>query len=112
MLSQCGIHMGLSGGITSVTLLTLPFGLLRASIPLFPLEDKEVICPVHFMLNQDELFLPAIALGFCAKPMNTVDYKRRRNVISGIIIISYVAATHIQSSSHCWRSLPEYLVTR
>lgn len=82
MFSQCGIYMGLSGSITCMTRLVLPFGLLRPSIPLFTLEDKEVVSPVHFMLNQDQLFCPTITLGFGAKPMNTVDYKKNRHVMS------------------------------
>ena len=90
--------MGLSGCITSMTLLILCFGLVRASVPLFAPEDEEVVCPIHFMLNQDELFFPAISLGFCAKPMNTIDYKRIGNVIgSNIWVCSGNSHSVIQS---------------
>ena len=75
--------MGLSGCITRMTPLILRSGFLRACIPLFTLKIKEIACPVHFMPNEDELFCPTITLCFGAKPMNTVDYKMKGDVMGG-----------------------------
>jgi hypothetical protein len=47
---------------------------VHATKPLIGLVVKEINGPLHFMFDENNLFIPTIAKCFCAEPIDPIDY--------------------------------------
>ena len=73
MLSQQPVHVALSSGVASASFQPIGLGVSHVNHPHLGFVKEEIVGPFHFVLDQEELFCPAIPQSFGPQPMNPVN---------------------------------------